>query len=644
MVAVQAGSGPGAPAASPTVIVPPLATAHASLAAPRSPPEPAKPKTLEEWKAEVKQYIVRPHVKERKLTKKVHRVKPPDTVATDMLERWEIQRVEREERDARERERKEREVLKERLLREQQQRQAENERLEREAAEADARLQRAEDRQAALAAYKIALAEYERLATDFARRKKELEEEEERLFAKLRKAFDDFDTDGSGSISTSELQNVLAAAEIPMPTEQLSEMVAAADRDGDGEISFDEFITRLEKELEAGGGGLMSVMRQASSHFKWLNPLEWFSRKPTDLGSPPVPPTPPPPEVEEVVAPPPAPSEPEASKPSQSAAVVITAPETKPGKRVRTQKAILSEFIVREKNRMMAEEQRTAEQRMTEFRDSQHGQYMDYTKHKMQLFREAEIERVKAAEALAQQKREVGVQMRIQLKAAYEAEQAKTQKRMKIIAAKTLHVRQVKKEETAKRHEEARVHGHMIALQAAEERQERKEQSLATVRAQQKAARDFAAQVKYETRPDVRKETREFFQAQRKAVCAHERAMQAEGRALRDEENDSFMEKAIDTVLLAKELSGPRAMHAKREIWEQKRQAAEEVRQQLQSEHERRTRREEGQRENIEARYSATMAAKFDRKVHRTAEVRDELRESIKGPPKPWGHHKLYEC
>ena len=47
---------------------------------------------------------------------------------------------------------------------------------------------------------------------------------------------------------------------------------------------------------------------------------------------------------------------------------------------------------------------------------------------------------------------------------------------------------------------------------------------MTTIRLQEQAARDFAARVRYETRPDVRNETREFFQAQRDDTCAEEKS------------------------------------------------------------------------------------------------------------------------
>ena len=58
----------------------------------------------------------------------------------------------------------------------------------------------------------------------------------------LRKAFDVFDQDGNGSISQVELKIVLDKIGIEMSEAELKRTMSEADTDGDGEISFTEFV------------------------------------------------------------------------------------------------------------------------------------------------------------------------------------------------------------------------------------------------------------------------------------------------------------------------------------------------------------------------------------------------------------------
>lgn len=56
-----------------------------------------------------------------------------------------------------------------------------------------------------------------------------------------------FDQDGSGNISKEELGNVMKALGQNMSLEELTEMINEADLDGDGEVSFEEFVRMMDK-------------------------------------------------------------------------------------------------------------------------------------------------------------------------------------------------------------------------------------------------------------------------------------------------------------------------------------------------------------------------------------------------------------
>ena len=58
----------------------------------------------------------------------------------------------------------------------------------------------------------------------------------------LKRTFDIFDTDGSGKISSTELKEVMSKLGEELNDFQISEMIREADKDGDGEIDFDEFV------------------------------------------------------------------------------------------------------------------------------------------------------------------------------------------------------------------------------------------------------------------------------------------------------------------------------------------------------------------------------------------------------------------
>lgn len=64
----------------------------------------------------------------------------------------------------------------------------------------------------------------------------------------LKRAFDRFDTDGSGKIDRNELQSMLVKLGWNADDTKVDEMMRIADQTGDGQISFDEFKTLLDCE------------------------------------------------------------------------------------------------------------------------------------------------------------------------------------------------------------------------------------------------------------------------------------------------------------------------------------------------------------------------------------------------------------
>ena len=65
---------------------------------------------------------------------------------------------------------------------------------------------------------------------------------------KLLAAFQTFDLDGSGSITIDEILKVLNAKDSsPEDIEEWHKIIAEIDKDGNGEISFEEFYEMMQK-------------------------------------------------------------------------------------------------------------------------------------------------------------------------------------------------------------------------------------------------------------------------------------------------------------------------------------------------------------------------------------------------------------
>ena len=77
--------------------------------------------------------------------------------------------------------------------------------------------------------------EFEEFITLMAKKAKSGMEAEEELLL----AFQVFDKDDSGTISSDELKQVMAALSPGLTEEDLEEMVKEVDQDGDGEVSFE---------------------------------------------------------------------------------------------------------------------------------------------------------------------------------------------------------------------------------------------------------------------------------------------------------------------------------------------------------------------------------------------------------------------
>ena len=74
----------------------------------------------------------------------------------------------------------------------------------------------------------------------------------EEQIAEIRHTFLLFDRDGSGTISTVELGQVMKSLGQDVDEHELKEMIAEVDADGSGEIDFSEFLIMMTNKLKQG--------------------------------------------------------------------------------------------------------------------------------------------------------------------------------------------------------------------------------------------------------------------------------------------------------------------------------------------------------------------------------------------------------
>ena len=72
-------------------------------------------------------------------------------------------------------------------------------------------------------------------------------------------AFNIFDEDQSGSVSTKELQEILTSLELNLTSKQITKIIQEADKNGDGQIDKDEFIELMQEHAGQAAGDDLSV-------------------------------------------------------------------------------------------------------------------------------------------------------------------------------------------------------------------------------------------------------------------------------------------------------------------------------------------------------------------------------------------------
>ena len=388
----------------------------------------------------------------------------------------------------------------------------------------------------------------------------------------LRVIFNKFDVDGSGAVSATEMSAICKALKLPKTSAEIAALVKEADTSGNGQVEFSEFATALRKQ-EAGG--LAAVVD--AGMFGWLNPLNWLgpsepkgATKKAPKASPKASPkaiskTPSKPTPKASPKPGPKPAIPPRTppRPQTPPARGRTPPRTPPSRRPRspppgrsasaerarpgttgfyatspeeirqslsdmgispTHRMKATQGLVQAENRQAASElKRTVSEGMAR-RESLQAAFLARQQQKVVDTRAQQATRTHAVELLQYQKRLEGWHMKMKHDAAWQEEQVK--KKHFAASANQNIVSQKKRKArlTRERHAEAAESSAAASAEAKAERAERREQAKATQRAEEEQARQYTAKVRYETRPELRQEGRDMFQAQREAAVAEVRS------------------------------------------------------------------------------------------------------------------------
>ncbi|KAG0431768.1 hypothetical protein HPB47_021476 [Ixodes persulcatus] len=86
-----------------------------------------------------------------------------------------------------------------------------------------------------------------------------------------------FDRNGDGFVSTAELRHVMTTLGEKLTHEEVDEMIREADRDGDGQINYDEFVAMMTSKKAVMGGGKERERERTVSHYAKTNVFDRWS-------------------------------------------------------------------------------------------------------------------------------------------------------------------------------------------------------------------------------------------------------------------------------------------------------------------------------------------------------------------------------
>jgi len=358
---------------------------------------------------------------------------------------------------------------------------------------------------------------------------------EAQLQEKLRQVFDRFDEDGSGFVSTEELTRMMTTLKVERTPAQIRKMMIDADPDGSGEISFEEFSTVLKKQLKDGDmDGIASVVMAGGGAFGWLNPLSWFQSEEA------------PAEQSTGGRPPASPSYGSPGSLSSSKYYAKTPESVRSSLDFTpTHRMKATQGQVQALNREVADTVKVAKSEGKRRQEAMRQRFLNRQQQKIEVTHMQKGDVVEAVEFLKDQKRFEGWQNKQKIIHAWEAEKVKKEKFAKKANKRVSEFRKNKAREREERNANELLKDQGVAASGLADRMQRKEQALETKRAETAQAKGRAAQVKYETRPEVRQEGRDMFQEQRDAIAAAEKEKREEDmRKIQSRKSDYLKKQA----------------------------------------------------------------------------------------------------
>ena len=398
----------------------------------------------------------------------------------------------------------------------------------------------------------------------------------------LRKVFNKFDADGSGEVDVQEMTAMVKSLKINMTQAQVKKLVQQADPNRNGSIDFAEFQTALKKQLREGGA-LAQVATEAGGSFGFLNPLSWF-------------------QSDEAGAPSSA-GKSKKKQPAVSASFVVDYGNMSTTSRSSispTHRMKKTQHAVAENNHQNARQMRDEADVAKNWFQQQQEDFLAEQHKKVLRGHEQARERAIALEDLKQTKRQVGSEMRQKLAKRWKEELIKKREFVEKSHSAVFDARKKKQGLVRTRLQAEREQAIQIGAQAKIARAERREQAKATVKREEQAAKEYTERVRYETRPEVRKEGKDLFQAQRDAIAAEAREKLEEERRQMAVQRERYMNMASGVKARVDEMHAS-TKAAKERLAEARRQDAATVRATLNAERERKRQHDEESRENKQA-------------------------------------------
>ena len=84
----------------------------------------------------------------------------------------------------------------------------------------------------------------------------------------LRETFDLYDVDGSGGLDQEEIKQLMATLGHDLTDEEVSDMIAEVDEDGNGDIDYDEFVSMFKGIKSSGDGKQKKVEKKSENAIK----------------------------------------------------------------------------------------------------------------------------------------------------------------------------------------------------------------------------------------------------------------------------------------------------------------------------------------------------------------------------------------